>query len=139
MTDTRDMLDAFPIRFALDTDQVAAAIDACLSCGQACISCANANLGEADIDDMRTCIALCTNCADVCETTARLLSRPIGWDRFVVYHLLRTCVRTCTSSADECARHAHHHRHCAICEQVCRACSQACSTLLDSEALQGLA
>jgi Domain of Unknown Function (DUF326) len=138
MTDTRDVLDAWPIRVPLGSERVAAAIDACLSCVQSCTSCANANLCEAEIDDLRTCIALCINCADVCEMTARILSRPAGWDHFVVYHLLRTCVRTCTSSADECARHAHHHRHCAICEKVCRACLQACSTLLDSEALQGI-
>jgi hypothetical protein len=41
----------------------------------------------------------------------------------------------CTSSAEECARHAEHHRHCAICEKVCRKCVEACSALLDAQAL----
>jgi uncharacterized membrane protein len=138
MTDTKEMLDTVPTVVPLDVEPIATAIDACLKCLQACISCADADLVEDDVEEMRTCIALCLNCADVCDVTARLLSRTAHWDQFIVHRLLQACVRVCTNCADECARHAHHHRHCAICEQVCRTCEQACEALLDAEAFDEL-
>jgi hypothetical protein len=134
MTDTKEMLDTVPTVIPLSVEPIAAAIDACLKCVQACTSCADADLVEDDIQEMRTCIALCLNCADVCDVTARLLSRPAHWDQFVAHRLLQACVRVCTNCADECARHAQHHRHCAICEKVCRECERACQALLDAEA-----
>ena len=133
MTYTKDMLDAAPTGVPLRTEDVAAAIDACLSCLQSCTSCADADLAEPDVGELATCVALCLNCAEVCDTTARLLSRPAHWELFVVHRLLQACVRTCTESAEECARHAPHHRHCAICEQVCRECILACDALLAAE------
>lgn len=133
MTDTKDMIEAVPGGVPLGAEAVAAAIDACLRCLQSCTTCANADLAEPDVAEMRTCIARCSNCADVCETTARVLSRPAESEADVVQLLLQTCVRTCTHCAEECARHAHHHRHCAICEQVCRACVEACGALLGTE------
>ena len=138
MTDTREILDASPSGVPLGVTAVAAAIDACLNCFQACTSCADANLAEDNIDDMRTCIAACLNCADVCQLTARVLSRPAHSEQFVAHRLLQACVRTCTCSAEECARHADHHRHCAVCEKVCRVCLRACSALLDAEAFEEL-
>jgi hypothetical protein len=133
MTDTQEILDAVPTGVPLSTATVAAAIDACLRCVQTCTTCANADLAEENVDELRVCAALCITCADVCDVTARVLSRPARWDQFIVHHLLQACIRACENSAEECARHAHHHRHCAICETVCRACTQACVALLDAE------
>jgi hypothetical protein len=138
MTYTKDMLDATPKGVPLSTEVLAAAIDACLSCVQACTTCADEDLAEPDVDEMRRCIALCLNCADVCDVTARLLSRAAHWEPLVAHGLLQACVRSCADSAAECARHAHHHRHCAICEKVCRECVQACDALLGTEAFKEL-
>jgi hypothetical protein len=132
------MLDAAPTGVPLGVTDVAAAIDACLSCVQACTSCADADLAEEGIDELRTCIALDQNCAEVCEVTARVLSRPAHWDEFIVHRLLQACVRACTICAEECARHADHHRHCAICAKACLACVQAANALLDAEAFAEL-
>jgi hypothetical protein len=131
-------LDAAPTGVPLDVADVAAAVDACLNCVQTCTSCADADLADEHVVEMSTCAALCITCADVCDLTARLLSRPARWDHFVVDRLLQACVRACTSSAEECARHADHHRHCAISEKACRACEQACAELLEAEALEEL-
>jgi hypothetical protein len=138
MTDTREMLDASPVDVPLGVADVAAAIDACLNCVQGCMSCADSDLAEDDVFELRTCIALCLNCADVCDVVARVLARAAHWDHFGVHRLLQACVRTCTSSAEECHRHAEHHRHCAVCEKVCLACVQACIVLLDAEAFAEL-
>jgi hypothetical protein len=133
MSHTKAMLDAAPTGVPLNAEDVAAAIDASLSCFQACTSCADSDLAEQDADELSTCVALCLSCADVCDATARLLSRPAHWEGFIVYRLLQACVRSCTDSAEECAKHAHHHRHCAICETVCLECIQACNAVLDDE------
>ena len=138
MTNTREMLESAPSDVPLGAAQVAVAIDACLSCLQACTTCADADLAEDDPAELATCAALCTECADVCDLVARALSRPAHSDHYVVHRLLQACVRTCTNSAEECARHAAHHRHCALCERVCRACAHACSELLEAEAFEEL-
>lgn len=138
MTDTREMLESSPASVPLGAAEVAAAIDACLNCVQSCTSCADADLVEPDVEDMRDCVALDRNCADVCQLSARLLSRPAHWDSFVIHRVLQACVRVCDNCAEECARHAAHHRHCAICERACRACVEACSALLDNEAFREL-
>jgi hypothetical protein len=136
VTDTRDMLDASPATVTADVEVLARAIDACLACVQSCTSCSDSDLAEDDVADMAKCAALCLTCADVCALTARVLSRAAHWDDFVVQRLLEACVRSCTSSAEECQRHAPHHRHCAICEEVCRACIKACNALLVSDAFR---
>jgi uncharacterized membrane protein len=138
MTDTREMLSTLSVPVGVDPDELAAAIDACLNCLQTCVSCADADLGEEDVEDLRTCIALDQNCADVCAATARILSRPAHWDQLVVHRLLQACSRVCAQCAEECARHADHHRHCAICERTCRACVRACDALLEAQAFEEL-
>jgi hypothetical protein len=138
VTGSREMLDASPTGVPLGAAEVAAAIDACLDCLQSCTSCADADLVEDDVGDLSTCVALCVTCADVCDVTARVLSRPAHTDKGLVHRLLQACVRACTSSAEECHRHAAHHRHCAICEQVCRTCIDACNALLAAEAFAEL-
>ena len=135
---TREMLEASPAEIPLSLDDVAAAIDASLTCEQTCTSCSDSDLAEPDVAEMSRCIALCIECADVCGLVARTLSRLAYWDQFVVHRVLQACVRTCTSSAEECDRHAEHHRDCAICARTCRACAKACSDLLDDEAFEEL-
>jgi hypothetical protein len=138
MTKTREMLEASPTGVPLGAAEVAAAIDACLTCVQSCTSCADADLVEEDVAEMRACIALCLDCADICDLVARVLSRPAQSDHLVVHRLLRACVRQCTLCTEECSRHAEHHRHCAICARTCRACEAACAALLEVEAFEEL-
>jgi uncharacterized protein DUF326 len=132
------MLEAAPGRQSLDLDDLAAAIDACLDAEQACTSCADSSVAEDDVAELRTCIGLCSDCADLCGTTARVLSRQLRYDELLVHRLLQACVRACSSCAEECARHADHHDHCRICAETCGACELACRRLLDAEAFQDL-
>jgi hypothetical protein len=138
MGEVRAMLETLPTAYPLDVADVADAIEAAQVCSQSCISCVDADLFEEDVADMRVCIARCLECADLCEATVHVLSRPGGWDAFVVHHLLQACVRACASCAEECARHADHHRHCGICAKTCRACEEACTKLLEDDALAEL-
>jgi uncharacterized membrane protein len=134
MSYAKEMLDAAPTAVPLGAGDVAAAIDACSNAAQACTSCADSDLAEEDVASLRRCIALDADCADVCTVTARILSRSTAPDHIVLHRLLQACVRACELCAEECARHAEHHRHCAICAKACRACVQACTELLETEA-----
>lgn len=142
MSHAKEMLDASPNPAPLGAADVAAAIEACSDAAQACTSCADSDLQEEDVTAMRSCIALDVDCADVCTTTARVLSRSAAPDHLVLHRLLLACVRVCELCAAECDLHAEHHRHCAICAKACRACVHACTTLLETgefEELQKIA
>jgi len=138
MTHAREMLEAAPTPVALGAADVAAAIDACADAATACTSCADSDLAEEDVAAMRRCIALDLDCADVCTTTGRLLSRTAAPDHVVLHRILLACVRACELCAEECDRHAAHHRHCAICARACRLCAKACGALLEAEAFEEL-
>lgn len=129
-------MDTPEVRFGIG--ELARAIEACATAVQACTSCADACLSENDLPTLRECIALSQNCADVCGTTARVLSRLEHSDHILSHGVLQACVRACVTCADECARHAEHHRHCEVCARACRACHHACSELLDTEAFEEL-
>jgi hypothetical protein len=138
MSHTRKMLDAAPRHSSLDPEALAAAIDALADCAITCTACADACLFEDGVADLRACIALDVDCADVCTATARILARRGRDDQFLIQRQLQACVRACSTCADECERHAGHHEHCAVCAEACRACAQACSVILDAEAQEEL-
>src|SRR5437764_13357015 len=117
MSRGRELLDLGPGPGPLDADALSAAVDACLDTAQACTFDADADLAEDDVKNMRTCIGLCSNCADVCGATARVLSRQITYDEVLVHRVLQACVRACESCAEECDRHSDHRAHCRICAE----------------------
>jgi hypothetical protein len=136
MIETLQVLDASPASLEVGAKELATAIEACLTCVQACTVCADSDLVEEDLGALRTCIALNLVCADICDTTARVLSRPAQWDHPTVHLLLEACVRACRVCEQECARHAAHHRHCAVCAEACRECIEACTVLLIADVFQ---
>jgi hypothetical protein len=127
---TTEMLGAHPASTGLDRELLARVIDTLVSCAQACTACADACLGEEMVADLTTCIRGDLDCADVCDTTARVLSRQTGSDANVNRTLLTACIAACVACGDECERHAGMHEHCRICAEACRACEAACGELL---------
>jgi hypothetical protein len=106
------------------------AIDAAFSCAQTCTSCADACLAEEMVAQLRQCIRLNLDCADVCGATATLGSRRTGSNEEVIRKLLDACIAGCRVCGDECHRHASEHEHCRICAEACRRCQTACQTAL---------
>jgi hypothetical protein len=84
------------------------------------------------VAELTKCIRTNMDCADICATTARVLSRHTGYDANISRTLLEACATACTSCGDECASHAEMHEHCRNCAEACRACEQACRDLLAS-------
>jgi hypothetical protein len=128
-----ELLDTYPKDLGnVDRENLVVCIETCVECAQACTACADACLSEDDVAELTKCIRTCSDCADVCETTGRVLSRHTGYDATVTRATLEACAITCRASGDECHRHAPHHEHCRVCEEVCRRCEQACRDLLAS-------
>jgi hypothetical protein len=130
MTKTIEMLDTDPSQALLDKQLLASCIDTCLECVQACTTCADADLGEQMVANLTKCARLNQDCADVCATTARVLSRLTGYDRDLTRAVVQACGQACKASGDECERHAQMHEHCRVCAEVCRRCQQRCEEVL---------
>jgi hypothetical protein len=130
MTQAGVMLETFPSELGLDREALAETIEACVECAQACTACADACLSEPDIAELVRCVRENLDCADICETTGRVLSRHTGYDPDVTRDMVLACATACRSCGDECARHAPMHEHCRVCAEACRRCERACQQLL---------
>ncbi|WP_114908037.1 four-helix bundle copper-binding protein [Ornithinimicrobium murale] len=127
---TAEMMNAYPAQINLDRELLARVVDTVMACSQACTACADACLSEDMVADLGKCIRSDLDCADICDTTARVLSRHTGYDANLTRAQVQACAQACKSCGDECARHAEMHEHCRICAEACRACEQACDELL---------
>jgi hypothetical protein len=128
---TSDMLATYPKDLGgIDRDKLTAGIEACFECTQVCSACADACLSEDMVGELTKCIRTDLDCADICETTGRVLSRHTGYDANLSRAMLEACATACKSCGDECERHAGMHEHCRICAEVCRQCEQACRDLM---------
>jgi len=132
VTHAHAMLDTYARSFEAGADDLASAIDALVDCAATCTQCADACLSEGDRMELARCIGLNHDCADVCATASRVISRQAGYDASVTRALLTACLAACRSCGDECGSHAQHMEHCAICREQCRRCEKACRTLLGS-------
>jgi hypothetical protein len=129
----RKMLDAYPREFNVDQGLLVRCIEACYDCAESCTQCADDCLSEESIGELTTCIRLNLDCADVCATTGRVVSRQTGHDANVTSAVLLACIATCRSCGDECERHGEHGmEHCRVCAEECRRCEQACQELLSA-------
>jgi hypothetical protein len=108
------------------------AIDAAYACAQTCTSCADACLAESMVGELRQCIRLNMDCADVCAATASISNRRTGTNEEVIRRVLDTCITACRLCGSECERHAARHDHCRVCAEACRHCERACQDALQT-------
>jgi hypothetical protein len=109
---------------------LAACIQACFDCQQACVSCADACLGEEQVAPLKRCIRLNYDCAEICATTGRMLSRQHSPDAELLRRALELCAVACRRCGDECQKHSSGHEHCRVCMEACRRCEEACNKVL---------
>lgn len=132
MTNSSEMIQSYPAEINLDRMLLAGAVDAAVGCAQTCTACADACLSEQMVAELTKCIRTDLDCADICATTARVLSRHTGYDANLTRAQLQACITACGACGDECEQHKDMHEHCSICAEACRACEAACNALLDS-------
>jgi hypothetical protein len=95
-------------------------IEACVQCAQECEHCADACLKEADVSTLAERIRRDRDCAELCWTSAALMSR----DSNFLDDLCRLCAEFCDLCGNECAKHDHD--HCQSCAAACRHCAEEC-------------
>ena len=82
---------------------------------------------------MARCIRLDLDCADICATTERVISRQTEYDANVTRAQLEACIAACRTCGDDCEEHGRQGmEHCAVRAEQCRRCEQACRALLDA-------
>ena len=124
------MLAAVPPRPDCDRDRLRECIEATQAAAQAAMACADACLAEETIDDLTGCVRTLLTTADICETTARVLSRRACSDSVVVRALLTACGTACRAGGEVSEEFAPIHFHCQVCARACRSGERACRALL---------
>jgi hypothetical protein len=132
VADLARMLETHPRASAADQAALTACIDACRRCAQACTLCADACLSEdGHQEHLIRCIRLNLDCADVCESTGRVVTRQTD-EPTLTRAVLESCIAACRACADECRQHASDMEHCAICSEACTRCAEACESLVQT-------
>jgi hypothetical protein len=103
-------------------------IDAASACEQACTMCSGSMSGMADMD---RCGAMCATCAEMCNTTMRMMLRPNGRHLESMMAMLQACMTMCMACADECVQHTDM-QVCQMCASACREMASACEAMMAS-------
>jgi hypothetical protein len=127
---SKQMLEAHPWPAQIDREVLADCIDECLACEQSCTGCADASVAEEDVTELRRSIRLCLDCAEVCDATARVLTRQTESVAETARAQVSSCRALCDVCAEECERHSDHHVHHRICAAECRRCIETCDAVL---------
>jgi hypothetical protein len=82
-------------------------------------------------EEMRDCIANCSDCHNICvETSVHCLE--LGGEHAAGRHirLLLDCAQICATSADFMLRGSElHARTCGVCAEICEMCAVACEQM----------
>jgi hypothetical protein len=119
-----------PNRIAPDSRAIEACIEACAECERACAACADACLGAPDPGPLRKCIRLNLDCADICNTSARVLTRQFHASLKFIRVQIEACALVAAACGAECLANAETHRHCRFCADACKRCEEACRKAL---------
>lgn len=101
-------------------------IEACLECMNACNYCYISNLKEFELAELRECIRLDRETADICGFTASAISRGTPYLR----EICELCAKVCRDCAKECSKHKHF--HCEQCAAICIRCADICQAIASS-------
>lgn len=126
----REMISSHPDVQGSTADQLLACIEECYNCAQTCTACADACLAEEMVADLRQCIRLNLDCADICAATGAMASRRTGSNEQVLRTVIQACAEACRVCGAECRSHAEMHEHCRVCAAACERCEQACTEAL---------
>jgi hypothetical protein len=133
----RDMFDTHPAKAGGDQAALLDCIEACYACAQACTACADACLAEEKAAELRRCIRLNLDCADLCAATGAIVSRQTAPDARLCRAAIEACLAACRACAAECQKHAGMHEHCRVCARACERCADACQKAMNAAMLAG--
>ncbi|CAM4250243.1 four-helix bundle copper-binding protein [Saccharibacillus endophyticus] len=99
-------------------------IDACIRCMNVCNVSYVSSLKGLDIFELRECLRLDRECADLCGVAIQAMTRNSPF----VAEICELVAKACDACADECMKHKH--EHCQECVEVCRECASICRSVL---------
>lgn len=123
MTTVATMLDDHPRRAAVDTQLHGDTIEVLTEVARTARQCADACLHERGAD-LRHCIALDMDVAELANATAGMLIRFADPPALVA--ALEACRATLRACAEACRSHGAHMRHCAVCAEACERAEEQC-------------
>jgi len=126
----REMISAHPDVYGSISEPLIACIEACFDCAQTCTSCADACVAEERVAQLRQCIRLNLDCADICIAAGAFALRRAGSNQQVLRAMIEPCALTCRICVEECDKHAGQHEHCKVCAAECRSCEQVCTAAI---------
>ncbi|TDQ42769.1 four-helix bundle copper-binding protein [Aureibacillus halotolerans] len=101
-----------------------------LACYQACIDtlrasneCYDACLLETNPAELKECIRLTRECADMCAFAAQAISRKSPY----VEQICALCAQICEACGHACG--PHQHDYCQRCAKQCFQCAEACRAI----------
>lgn len=103
------------------TNDLATAVQRCLTTAYACRELCTATLQKGDTM-MAACMRTVSDMIPLCEAVAQLSASKSK-------HLKKTvaaCLDACTDCEAECKKHAGMHAECKACAEACGACIAAC-------------
>jgi hypothetical protein len=112
------------------TTQISTLVALCQQCAQACAESVEACSRSGLSDTFRQCDTLCSDCADICRTTAQVAQRFAGGDAKALAALVRVCAKACGDCATECD--SHDLEATRQCVRACLDCKQACDRLANA-------
>jgi hypothetical protein len=124
------MFATIPARIGTDRAVLRECIVATRACAQAATACVDACLGEEMVEELAGCIRILLTTADLCDVTARVLSRPADPDHTLTSALLSVCWAACHRARKVCEEFLPIHDHCRVCAAACRESERACQALL---------
>ncbi|MBI4898171.1 MAG: four-helix bundle copper-binding protein [Actinobacteria bacterium] len=131
-TIVNEMLTSRPTDTRLGGELMAECVERLTNCAQACTQCADDCLAEQfQQHHMAKCIRLNQDCADICSTAARVLSRQAGYVPDTVAAMLSAAIEACGACALVCEEHSQMD-HCAACARHCREAENVCGAMLRS-------
>lgn len=125
-----EILKAHPYQPLIEMEELGKGIKSISACTKICVICADACIGEKD-PMLTRCIRLNQDCADICETTVKILSRQTETGVDILCAQLKACALACRDCGMECKKHAEKYEHCRICADYCFECEEACKKLLE--------
>lgn len=129
----REMISTHPDVQGRTDDTMIRFIEESYACAQTCTACADACLAEEMVADLRQCIRLNLDCADICAAAGAMASRRTGANEPVLAAVIKACGEACRRCAEECEGHAEDHEHCRICAEACRKCADACDQAMSKK------
>ncbi|MGI5487942.1 four-helix bundle copper-binding protein [Microtetraspora malaysiensis] len=132
MAQTRELFDTVTGKAGLNSEVLARIVDTLQECEEVVAACAMGMLGEQDAMQMASAISRDLDCADIVETTRRVLTRGSGPDNRLISAQFQSCLLACERSHELCSQHAAHHAHCRVCSDATRRCADMCREVLDA-------